>query len=110
MALCSIIYMRDKTQDIRYFVLTLFAIIKELEKASALSPSLTAELAAGLPPEHDSVLKDRFAAYFKRGKPVRFSYKGRPILFLLRLPTSAVTKNWQLRFWIKAVVRHEKGQ
>ena len=33
-------YMRDKTQDNRYFVLTLFAIIKELEKASALSPSL----------------------------------------------------------------------
>ena len=27
-------YMRDKTQDNRYFVLTLFAIIKELEKAS----------------------------------------------------------------------------
>ena len=76
-------YMRDKTQDNRYFVLTLFAIIKELEKASALSPSLTVELAVGLPPEHYSVLKDRFASYFLREKPIRFIYKGRSHALLI---------------------------
>ena len=70
-------YMRDKTQDNRYFVLTLFAIIKELEKASALSPSLTVELAAGLPPEHYSVLKDRFASYLACDHPIQFTYKER---------------------------------
>ena len=70
-------YMRDKTQDNRYFVLTLFAIIKELEKASALSPSLTVELAVGLPPEHYSVLKDRFAPYLACDPPIQFMYKER---------------------------------
>ena len=31
-------YMRDKTQDDRYFVLTLFAIAKELERSGRYSP------------------------------------------------------------------------
>ena len=61
-----IFYMRDKTQDDRYFILTLFAIAKELEKKRYTSPVVSVDLAVGLPPEHYGVLKDRFAAYFKR--------------------------------------------
>lgn len=45
-------YMRDKTKDERYFILTLFAIAKELEKSGNISPMVEADLAVGLPPEH----------------------------------------------------------
>lgn len=59
-------YMRDKTQDERYFILTLFAIAKELEDTGRYSPVEQIQLAVGLPPEHYGVLKDKFARYFKR--------------------------------------------
>ena len=73
-------YMRDKTQDDRFFILTLFAIAKELEK-QGVSPSLcSVDLAVGLPPEHYGVLKDRFAKYFKRDTAIRFTYKDRPFM------------------------------
>lgn len=50
-------YMRDKTQDERYFILTLFAVAKELEKAGSFSPFEQIDLAVGLPPEHYGALK-----------------------------------------------------
>lgn len=59
-------YMRDKTKDDRYFVLTLFAIAKELQRQDAISPMVETDLAVGLPPEHYA-LRTRFAEYFKRG-------------------------------------------
>ena len=55
-------YMRDKTQDERYFILTLFAIAKELEDTGRYSPVEQIQLAVGLPPEHYGVLKDKFAS------------------------------------------------
>ena len=64
-------YMRDKTQDERYFVLTLFAIAKELESAGRLSAFETIDLAVGLPPEHYGILKNKFAQYFKRTGTVK---------------------------------------
>ena len=67
-------YMRDKTQDDRLFILTLFAIAKELTRTGAASPLSQIDLAVGLPPEHYGVLKDRFAKYFRRNEPIRFSY------------------------------------
>lgn len=70
-------YMRDKTQDDRYFILTLFAIAMELERRGHYSPMTQIELAIGLPPEHYGVLKDRFSQYFKRDDPVRLAYKDR---------------------------------
>ncbi len=73
-------YMRDKTQDDRFFILTLFAIAKELEKQGAPSPLHSIDLAVGLPPEHYGVLKDRFAKYFKRDGAIRFTYKDRPYM------------------------------
>ena len=60
-------YMRDKTKDERYWILTLFAIAKELEKSGNTSPMVEADLAVGLPPEHYA-LRQRFADYFKRGR------------------------------------------
>ena len=40
-------YMRDKTQDERYFILTLFAIAKELEDTGRYSPVEQIQLAVG---------------------------------------------------------------
>lgn len=71
-------YMRDKTQDERYFILTLFAIAKELEAAGHYMPAERIDLAVGLPPEHYGVLKERFAKYFKRDGIIQFAYKDRP--------------------------------
>lgn len=69
-----ITYMMDKTEDERFFVLTLFAIAKELESAGRYMPVESIDLAVGLPPEHYGVLKERFANYFKRESEVRFVY------------------------------------
>ena len=41
-------YMRNKTRDERYFILTLFAIARELEKAGNFDSLLDIELAVGL--------------------------------------------------------------
>lgn len=76
-------YMRDKTQDERFFILTLFAIAKELEHMGVRSPIEGIDLAVGLPPEHYSALRDTFKAYFRRGK-VNFAYNDRPISILIR--------------------------
>lgn len=76
-------YMRDKTQDERYFVLTLFAIAKELEGNAGYQPVERIQLAVGLPPEHYGVLKERFARYFKRDSVIRFAYRDRPYSILI---------------------------
>lgn len=70
-------YMRDKTQDERYFILTLFAIAKELEMKTICLPVQHIELAVGLPPQHFGALKEKFAAYFKRDGVICFTYRER---------------------------------
>ena len=40
-------FMRDKTRDDRFFILTLFAIAMELRKMGQLQPMLSVELAVG---------------------------------------------------------------
>jgi plasmid segregation protein ParM len=78
-----ITYMRDKTKDERYFILTLFAIAKELSARGELVPYADIDLAVGLPPEHFSALKDTFANYFKQSN-VSFAYNGTPICLTFR--------------------------
>lgn len=58
-----LIYMRDKTYDDRYFILSLFAIAKEMERVRNCSTLEQIQLAVGLPPEHYGILKDKFANY-----------------------------------------------
>lgn len=77
-------YRRDKTRDESYFILTLFVIAKELIHSGAFLSSARVELAVGLPPEHYGLLKDKFAAYFKRSEPIRFAYNDRPITVQIR--------------------------
>ena len=45
-------YMRDKTRDDRHFILSLFAIAKELMNAGCTNGIEKVDLAVGLPPEH----------------------------------------------------------
>lgn len=61
-------YQRDKTQDDRFFILTLFAIVKELEENPQIQPEdvIQVDLPIGLPPKHYAELCERYEAYFKR--------------------------------------------
>ena len=76
-------YIRDKTQSDHFFILTLFAIARELRASGEQPYETDIELAVGLPPEHFSALKDRFAAYFQRGA-VKFNYNGEPVYLDIR--------------------------
>ena len=76
-------YMRDKTRDERFFILTLFAIAKELMRAGTHAPVEDIDLAVGLPPEHFGTLRDSFKTYFQRGY-VHFTYNDRPICITVR--------------------------
>lgn len=71
-------YMRDKTQDDRYFILSLFAIAKELDLKGSYSQVEHINLAVGLPPEHYGVLKGKFEKYFKSRGTIKFAYNDKP--------------------------------
>lgn len=77
-------YMRDKTRDDRYFVLSLFAIAKELSAAGANTALEQIDLAVGLPPEHYGMLRERFAQYFRRYGTVNFVYNNQPMSIVVR--------------------------
>lgn len=77
-------YMRDKTRDDRFFILSLFAIARELQNAGSHNPVEQIDLAVGLPPEHYGLLKEKFAQYFKKPTPVKFVYNDRPICIMIR--------------------------
>lgn len=77
-------YMKDKTKDERFFILTLFAIAKEMWNLLSGPVSEPVDLAVGLPPEHYGLLKNTFAQYFKRREPVRFTYNDRPFTITVR--------------------------
>jgi plasmid segregation protein ParM len=79
-----IAYMRNKTADNRFFVLTLFAIAKELSRAGCLCPLNHVGLAVGLPPEHYGKQRDEFARYFTRPCPANFVYNGVPLSLVIR--------------------------
>ena len=76
-----IAYMRDKTADDRFFVLTLFAVAKEMQKANMLQSVVETDLAVGLPPEHYE-LRKQFAEYFQRGR-VSFVFNNTPICLVI---------------------------
>ena len=73
-------YLRDKTEDDRFFILTLFAIAKELEYrdvSETLDP-IEITLLVGLPPAHYEQLHSRFEQYFlRRREAIDFEYNGK---------------------------------
>lgn len=73
-------YLRDKTEDDRFFILTLFAIAKELEYrdiSETLDP-IDITILVGLPPAHYEQLHSRFEQYFlRRREAIDFEYNGK---------------------------------
>ena len=57
-------YMRDKTQDDRYFVLDAFCHCKRAGTPGRYSPVEQIQLAVGLPPEHYGVLERKIRSVF----------------------------------------------
>lgn len=77
-------YMRNKTEDDRYFILTLFAIGYELQKQGldANREVLPIDLLCGLPPAHFGTLRQAYINYFSRGV-VDFVLNGQPYHIML---------------------------
>ena len=74
-------YMRDKTKDSRFFILTLFAIAYEIEAAGKYTPDSTIDikLNVGLPPSHYSGLYEKYESYFMGPRrPISFTFRGKP--------------------------------
>ncbi len=71
-------YMRDKTKDNRFFILTLFAIAYEIEAAGKYSDNgtLDIKLNVGLPPSHYSGLYEKYEDYFRGPRrPISFTFR-----------------------------------
>jgi len=69
----------DKTIDEHYFILTLFAIAKELQTKFDTAPTAVVDVAllAGLPPLHYKALHKKFEEYFIKREPrIVFEYNG----------------------------------
>ena len=72
-------YRRDKTEDERFFVLTLFAIAREVEAMGQYSSNLMRiQLAVGLPPAHFGMQTKRFTGYFDGRGAITFQFRGKP--------------------------------
>ena len=68
-------FMRDKSADDRFYILTLFAIAFEIESADCHDDGLMrVQLIAGLPPAHYGAQFERFEKYFKRGVVEDFEF------------------------------------
>ena len=81
-----IAYMRDKTEDDRFYILTLFAIAGELELSGIKETDdpVDITLLIGLPPAHFGQLHERFEKYFLHNRQVvDFEYNDR--LYSIRI-------------------------
>ena len=77
----------DKAIDEDYFVLTLFAIGKELASSGggfAKNSMVDVTLLAGLPPLHVKELGRRFAEYLKRPDSINFSFNSLPMSVMIK--------------------------
>lgn len=71
-------YRRDKTEDDRFFILTLFGIANEIEAAGAYMPSIIrVQLAVGLPPAHYGAQNAKFTRYFSGRGVISFVYRSK---------------------------------
>lgn len=77
-------YRRDKTEDDRFFILTLFGIANEIEATGAYAPCIMrVQLAVGLPPAHYGSQYQKFIGYFSRCGVISFSYRDKPYSILI---------------------------
>jgi plasmid segregation protein ParM len=92
-------YMHNKTESIDYFILTLFALARELD---GLEENIV--LAVGLPPAHFRALHKDFEAYFAGRSPITFRYNKCPrivhverVLCFPQAYAAAMTRAGELR-------------
>lgn len=72
-------YMRDKTVDERYFILTLFAVAFELSGTDYHTDEVAdVQLAIGLPPAHYGAQYERFENYFLNRDIIDFELDSKP--------------------------------
>ena len=83
-------YQRDKTVNINYFILVLFAMAKRIIAKQPGRQSYKKEviLSLGLPPAHcKQELKDKYRKYFSNGgEPIRFVYNDIPFCITIAYP------------------------
>ncbi len=93
-------YHHDKTQDDSYYILTLFAIGRELVCAHVTNTDV--QLAVGLPPRYFAAQKDAFSDYLLRGhKEVVYRYAGQQ--FHVRITNVSVFP----QCWAAMITRQE---
>lgn len=70
-------YMRDKTADEQFFILTLFEIAMEFDRENlqAKNDIIKVNLLVGLPLAHYGLLYRKFERYFKSEGNIRFTYR-----------------------------------
>lgn len=72
-------YRRDKTEDERFFALTLFAIAQEIEARGCYTKEvMRVQLAVGLPPAHYGLQYKPFIKYFSQRGVIKFKFHGKP--------------------------------
>ena len=110
-------YHRDKTEDERFFILSLFAIAYEIEAAGSYSPNIIrVQLAVGLPPAYYGSQYKTFSAYFTGRGAVPFEFQGKPYSIFIEKAmcfpqayAAAVTILKSLRDKPKAIVIDQGG-
>jgi len=71
-------FLRDKSADDRFYILSLMAIAYEIEDSGRYDPGLMSiTLLCGLPPSHFGAQYERFEKYFKRGVTEEFGFRGK---------------------------------
>ena len=72
-------FMRDKSVDDRFYILTLFAIGFHIEDTGLYTNgTVSVHLLVGLPPAHYGAQYKHFEEYFKRNGAVKFEFRGKP--------------------------------
>ncbi len=72
-------YKRDKTEDDRFFILTLFGIAEELHLKERYGEEVVhVSLAVGLPPAHYGAQNQSFIRYFFNRGIINFQYRDNP--------------------------------
>ena len=110
-------YHRDKTEDERFFILTLFAIAYEIQAAGEYTPNLMRiQLAVGLPPAHYGAQHKAFTNYFTGRGAVQFEFQRQvysiyidKVLCFPQAYSAAVTILKSLRDKPKAIIIDQGG-
>lgn len=77
-------YRKDKTEDDRFFILTLFAIGREMEARGYYSKdAVRIQLAVGVPPAHFGSQNKTFTRYFRDRGIIEFNFHGKPYIIYI---------------------------